>query len=147
MKYRKFIRIKDYNYKNNGYYFVTICTTMRKPLLDKYRKYVEELLIELPKRFYGVTLDFYSILADHIHAIFIFENANVTLSNLIRTFKALVTKTTGHKPFWEWNYYEHVIRDKKALCYIREYIEKNPFKEKIVWKDIYSGINATATQT
>ena len=143
MEYRKSIRIKDYNYKGNGYYFVTICTEMRKPLLDKYRKTVEKSLVELPERFQGIEIDFYSISSNHIHVIFVFENANVTLGNLVRTFKALVTKITGHKPFWEWNYYEHIIRDEKALYYVRKYIKENPLKETIDWKEIHNGINAT----
>ena len=145
MKYRKFTRIKDYNYNTNGYYFVTICTAMRKPLLEKYKTDVEKLLNDIPSRFVGVKIDFYSILSEHLHIIFILDNANITLSNVIRTFKALVTRTTGCKPFWEWNYYEHIIRDEKALYNIRKYIQENPLKDKIKWNNIYSRINATAT--
>ena len=119
---------------------------MRKPLLEKYRTDVETLLKDVQKRFSGVKMDFYSISANHLHVIFILDNANVTLGNIIRTYKALVTKTTGCKPFWEWDYYEHIIRDEKALYNIRKYIQENPLKEKIDWNNIYSGINATATQ-
>jgi len=146
MKYRKFTRIKKYNYKANGYYFVTICTAERKSLLDKYRKEVEKIIQTLQNRFIGIKIDFYSILPDHIHIIFIFDDSNVTLGNLVRTFKALVTIKVGYKPFWEWNYYEHIIRSETALYHIRKYIEENPFKEKIDIEKIYSGINATATQ-
>jgi len=146
MKYRKFTRIKHWDYKTNGYYFITVCTAMRKPLLEKYKTETEKLLKDMTKRFSGVELDFYSILPDHLHAIFILDNANVHLGNLVRTFKALVTRTTGHKPFWEWNYYEHIIRDKKALHNIRRYIQENPLKERIDWDSIYRGINATATK-
>ena len=99
MKYRKFTRIKNYNYNSNGYYFITICTAMRRPLLEKYRTDVETLLKDVQKRFSGVKIDFYSISSNHLHVIFILDNANVTLGNLIRTYKALVTKTTGCKPF------------------------------------------------
>lgn len=91
-------------------------------------------------------MDFYSILRAHLHAIFIFENANVTLSELIRTFKALVTKNTCCKPFWEWNYYEHIIRTETALYNIRKYIQENPLKENIDWDDVYGRINPTATK-
>jgi len=136
MIYRKSIRIKDYDYKNNGYYFVTVCTALRKPLLEKYNSEVDKLLHEIPQRFSGVTIDFYSISSDHLHAIFILDNANVALSNIVRTFKALVTKTTGVKPFWEWNYYEHIIRNEEALTKIRKYIQENPLKEKIDWNNI-----------
>jgi REP element-mobilizing transposase RayT len=119
---------------------------MRRPLLERHRIDVERLLIDIPKRFSGVKIDFYSISPDHLHAIIILDNADATLSNIVRTYKALVTKTTGYKPFWEWNYYEHIIRDERALYNIRKYIQENPLKERIDWNNIYSGINATATK-
>jgi len=142
MKYRKNLRIKGYDYKSNGYYFITICTAMRKPLLEKYRADVERLLKAAAERFSGVRIDFYSILPDHLHVIFILDNANTTVGNIVRTFKAGVTRTTGYKPFWEWNYYEHIIRDECALYNIRKYINENPLKEEIDWNNIYRGINA-----
>ena len=32
---RKHIRLPDYDYSQNGAYFVTICTAYRKPILSK----------------------------------------------------------------------------------------------------------------
>lgn len=146
MKRRKNIRLKDYDYKTDGYYFVTICTALRKPLLEQYRKEAEQILQSLPSRFTGVKLDFYSLMSNHLHAILILNDANVSVGEIIRTYKALVTKTTGYKPFWEWNYYEHVIRNERALWEIRKYIQENPEKEKIDLRILYSRINATATK-
>ena len=146
MRYRKFTRLKSYDYNTNGYYFVTICTTMRKPLLEIYKTKAEAILKEIPRRFTGVDIDFYSITSDHLHIIFTLNNTSSALGGIVRTFKALVTKSTGHKPFWEWNYYEHIIRDENALHNIRRYISENPLKEKINWEKIYSGINAAATK-
>ncbi len=34
---------------------------------------------------------------------------------------------------WQRGYYEHVIRNEKALNKIREYIMNNPDKEKYDW--------------
>lgn len=145
MKHRKDIRLKNYDYKTNGYYFVTICTAMRRLWLEQYKTEVEILLKDMPKRFSGITIDFYSIASNHLHIIFVLNNAKARLGDIVRTFKALVTKSAGCKPFWEWNYYEHIIRDEKALYNIRKYIQENPLKEKIDWNNIYGGINATAT--
>jgi len=113
--------------------------------LDQYHNEAEQILQGLPSRFTGVKLDFYSFMPDHLHAIFILSDANVPIGEIVRTYKALVTKTTGCKPFWEWNYYEHVIRNERALFEIRKYIQENPEKEKINLKLIYGRINATAT--
>ncbi len=55
-----------------------------------------------------------------------------SLATIIRSFKAAVTRrinaarqTTG-RPFWQRNYYEHIIRNEHDLEDIREYIEQNP---------------------
>ena len=145
MKWRKNVRLKDYDYTANGYYFVTICTSLRKPLLDQYHKEAEHILQSLPSRFTGVKLDFYCFMPDHLHAIFILRDASVSIGEIVRTYKALVTKAAGCKPFWEWNYYEHVIRNERALLGIRKYIQDNPEKEKIDLKAMYGPMKATAT--
>ena len=35
LKSRKNLRISDYNYSSNGYYFITICTECRKNILSE----------------------------------------------------------------------------------------------------------------
>jgi hypothetical protein len=42
-----------------------------------------------------------------------------------------VSKETRKRNFWQRNYYEHVIRNEKALMKIREYVQNNPTVEKI----------------
>lgn len=137
MARRKIIRLKDYDYKDNGCYFVTICTALRKPFLKHYGKQAEEILKSLPSRFVGVELDFYSFMPDHLHVIFILNDAKAPIGEIVRVYKALVTKASGCKPFWEWNYYEHVIRNEKALYEIRKYIQQNPEKENLDLETIY----------
>lgn len=73
----------------------------------------------------------------HIHTIFILNNVKKTLGEIIRMFKALVTKETGLTNFWQRNYYEHVIRNEKALLKIREYIQNNPLAEKLKFDQFY----------
>ena len=144
MKWCKNRRLKNYDYKTNGYYFITIYAAKRQPLLRKFRKEAELMLQSLPTRFAGIELDSYSFVPDHLHAIFVLENSNVSIGEVIGTYKAFVTRKTGCKPFWEWNYYEHVIRNERALHEIRKYIQENPEKEKIELNNIYRRINPTA---
>ncbi|HAH31339.1 MAG TPA: hypothetical protein DCL44_03385, partial [Elusimicrobia bacterium] len=40
---------------------------------------------------------------------------------------------------WQPNYFEHVIRNEKALTKIREYIENNPMAEKMNWDELEKG--------
>ena len=50
-----------------------------------------------------------------------------TVSQKIKSFKILVTKTIG-KPIFQRSFYDHVIRDEKDYLRIWEYIENNPGK-------------------
>ena len=122
---RKEIRLKGFDYRSNGYYFVTICTHRGKPNVKRYRNVVERILLSLPERFSGLRIDWYVLMSTHLHAILVFDGMKEGLPEVVRTFKALVTRTTGVR-FWQRNYYEHVIRNDAALFKIRGYIQNNP---------------------
>lgn len=57
-----------------------------------------------------------------------------SLGAIIRSFKSTVTRrvntlrTTPGAPVWQRNYWEHVIRDERALDCIRRYIAHNPLR-------------------
>jgi len=133
---RKEIRLKSYDYKSDGYYFVTLCTHRGKPNISRYKKAVERILLSLPERFYGMKIDWYVLMSTHLHVIFVFDGMKKSLPEVVRTFKGLVTRNTGTK-FWQRNYYEHVIRNEATLFKIREYIENNPLAEKIRFEEFY----------
>lgn len=132
MKYRKNIRLKGFDYRRNGAYFVTMCTDFKKDLIGKQEKLIlQEELSQLPSRFEGVSLDYLVIMRNHLHIIFLFNELSVELPRVIQTFKSITTlrlKRQGFKGerFWQRNYYEHVIRDSRELEKIREYIQDNP---------------------
>ncbi|MBI4379519.1 MAG: transposase [Nitrospinae bacterium] len=134
---RKNIRFKNYDYSSNGFYFITICTYNKKFPIPEHRKEIENTLLNLPTRFSGVSVDYYNIMPTHIHVILIFKGVKVSLAQVVRTFKALVSKATGEKDFWQRNYYEHVIRTEESLFKIREYIQNNPLIERIRFEQFY----------
>lgn len=134
---QKNIRLEHYSYDSDGYYFVTICTGHKRPLINQHKKIVEKFLHTLPIRFPGLALDYYILMDDHLHLILIFKNVKANLGEMIRTFKALVKRESGEKEFWQRNYYEHVIRNEKALNKIREYIQNNPMVERIRVEEFY----------
>lgn len=138
---RKEIRLKTYDYKSNGYYFVTICTHKSKPNIRKYKSEVERILLSLPERFSGLKIDFYVLMSTHLHVIFIFDGMKKGLPEVVRIFKTLVTRNTCrgriYPTLWQRNYYEHVIRNEAALFKIREYIENNPLAERIIFEEFY----------
>ena len=132
MKYRKNIRLKGFDYSQNGGYFVTICTDYKKDLIgEKEKRILEEELNRIPTRFEGVGLDYYVIMSNHLHIIFLFNDSSTSLPKTVQALKSITTrrlKRQGFKgeKFWQKNYYEHVVRDPGELKKVREYIQNNP---------------------
>ena len=154
---RHSIRLKDYDYSQEGAYFVTICTQNKMLLFENVaiRNTAEQCLLEIPAHFPNVQLDEWVIMLNHLHAIVFIEqcrgvqlnapttrktanrystispNRN-TLAIIVRTFKAAVTTRCHHAGYsyfaWQRNYYEHVIRNENDLNEIRQYILDNPVK-------------------
>jgi putative transposase len=135
MKAIKNIRLKHYDYSQNGYYFVTICTNYRRQYLAKLNSEIHSAIKKL-NGIDGVKVDYYVILPSHIHLILILNECKFNLGEIVRRFKASSSKETGIK-LWQPNYYEHVIRNEQALFEIREYIKNNSLKEKIEFEQFY----------
>lgn len=137
MRAIKNVRLKEYDYSSNGFYFVTICINYRKPYLTgKNKETVLQCIEQLPCKISGVKLDYCQIMPSHIHMILILEQCEIKLAEIIRRLKAAVTKKVGFR-LWQPNYYEHVIRNEQALAMIREYIQNNPLVEEIELKRFY----------
>lgn len=140
MPYKRSIRLKEYDYSADGAYFVTICTFGRARIVTEARKILlKRELIALEHRFQGVHIDFYVFMDNHIHVIFLFHGATVTLSRVLQVYKSRTTialRKSGYRPskFWQPNYYEHVVRDEEALNAIRGYICLNPEQEVVDFK-------------
>lgn len=151
-KFRKNVRLKKYNYNTDGYYFVTIITHNRLPLLKPYKEAMEISIKNLPDFINGLSIDYFKIMDDHIHIIFIFKNCTRPLGRVVSAMKYSITKivsvessfnqkANGNSPatkatIWQWDYYEHIIRNEKSLQKIREYIENNPLVEIINWDNL-----------
>lgn len=76
---RKSIRLKGYDYSQNGGYFVTICTHNKQCLfgdivnskmeLSEMGKIAEKCWNEIPDHFDNILLDYFVIMPNHIHSI------------------------------------------------------------------------------
>lgn len=141
---RKRLRLECYDYAENGYYFVTICTKNRqnyfaRPVGNGFIRsaagiLAEEHLLKIPEHHPGITVDQYVVMPNHIHAIFIIEGAHSgrmnpapTLSSVIGQYKAGVSRQLGF-PIWQKSFYDHVIRNETDYQMIWQYIENNPLK-------------------
>lgn len=121
----KEIRLKNFDYKSDGYYFVTVVCDLRHNFLFSKEQVVEQQLKDLVQKTPGVGLDYFIIMPNHVHIIFILKSSQLALGEIVRRFKAKVSHEFSQN-IWQPNYYEHVIRSEDALDKIRTYIVNNP---------------------
>ena len=136
MKTIKNIRLKNYNYSTNGYYFVTVLTNYWRPYLTKNLYKLVNAVIQELNKLDGVKVDYSVVMSNHIHLILILNNCPLKLGEIIRRLEAKTSRKVGLK-LWQPNYYEHVIRHDQALLRIRQYIINNPHVEQIEFRDFY----------
>ena len=149
---RKPTRLKDYDYSQNGYYFVTICSRNKECVfsnivgggaldapqnhLSEIGKIVEKYILST-NNISNVAVDKYVIMPNHIHLILIIQNAggtswapsptNNTISHAVSTFKRFVNKEVGQNVF-QRSFHDHVIRGEQDYLKIWNYIDTNPQK-------------------
>lgn len=159
-KYRiESTRLKTWDYRNSGYYFLTILTKDRKHYFGKvidgklinnsFGEIVIDEWLQTKLIRNNVELDEWILMPNHFHGILIIncqENLSSNKDNLtglkskslgaiIGQFKSITTKRirkVGLNEFsWQPRFYEHIIRNDTALMNIRKYIQLNPLKWEI----------------
>jgi putative transposase len=122
--------------------------------LNRYGKIADTSWQWLSQAYDYVESDEWIMMPNHLHGIIFISPDNIIstdcrgcsrtaptgeskikpLGRLIGVFKTISTKQinfilkTRGVPFWQRNFYEHVIRDDHALNRIREYINTNPLR-------------------
>jgi REP element-mobilizing transposase RayT len=152
--HRRSIRLKGFDYSSPGYYFVTICVRGGQCLLgdivdgemvySEYGRIANESWLWLAENYDYISLDEWTIMPNHMHGIIIFADVGrggsrtaptgtrKPLGRLIGAFKTVSTKQindlrdTSGAPFWQRNFWDHIIRNERALVAIRNYIINNP---------------------
>ena len=165
MKNRRPNRLKHYDYSENGYYFVTICTYNRECFFgeiveeemvkNETGELAEKLWLDIPEHFRCVELDEYVIMPNHIHGIVVISNVGnaymrslrnernkMLLSNVIQQYKAAVTREINKLELipdfkWQKSFYDHIIRNEVSLTKIRNYMQTNP----VTWDNDKENLN------
>lgn len=153
---RKHPRLKEYDYSQAGYYYVTINTlnnaqvlsTVGRGLapatviveLSEAGKVAEHQLLELEKRYNHVRIDKYVIMPNHIHAIIVLNDRAAgasprpTLMDVVCAYKSITTRecnkmdNTPGRTVFQSSFYDTVIRNDAAYVETARYIEENPLK-------------------
>jgi REP element-mobilizing transposase RayT len=153
---RKRIRLRYYDYRGTGIYFVTICTRGRRSTLgtileDKMQlsrlgRLVASRWVSIPKHALNVDLDQFVVMPNHIHGLIGVDSSAIpseskrrpgelrgdSLGAIVGGFKASVTRIgraegiVGTEPMWQRGFWEHIVRGPEALQRIRRYIAENP---------------------
>ncbi|MCK4635355.1 MAG: transposase [Candidatus Moranbacteria bacterium] len=90
---RKRNRLENYDYSQNGYYFVTICTKDKKyffgeikdgeMVLNDYGKIAKKCWLDLPNHYVNCQLDEFIFMPNHMHGIVIIDNDIVESDNFV----------------------------------------------------------------
>jgi len=85
--HRRSIRLEEYDYRQAGLYFVTICTQDRlclfgevvdgEMVLNEAGRMIRRIWDELPQHYPGVETDAVQIMPNHVHGIIILTTAPV----------------------------------------------------------------------
>ncbi len=150
--YRRSIRLRNYDYRQEGAYFVTICTYRHAKLFgtiidgqmlaNDLGETVRQQWEYMSKARSNVLLDHFVVMPNHLHGVIVIEVAQKngssttvksgSLGAIVGQFKAAVTRwAKAHGldegyPVWQRNYYERIVRDEKSLNRFRQYIIENP---------------------
>ena len=153
---RKRNRLKDYDYSQNGAYFVTICAKDRKKLfceitaadsisntaecypysrlqLTDIGQIVDNEISKLSSIYENVIVDIYVIMPNHVHMIIRIygqQDATPTVSRIMNQWKRAISVRRGFSP-WQKSFHDHIIRNEASYNKIAEYIENNP----ITWEE------------
>ena len=149
---RKNLRIPNFDYAQNGAYFLTICTLNRLPILSRITVYPPEndgdpgIAVELlhhgviahrhlhrmAATYPELSLDNFVVMPDHIHILLTVkgqqsEVGRTTASRFVGTFKRFCNREYGEN-IWQSRFYDHVIRNQADYNEVYEYISNNPMR-------------------
>ena len=153
---RKHPRLKEYDYGENGAYFVTICTEGRKPILShiavgrvetlkdllalsakppqvrltKIGSIVEMYIRGMNTAYENVSVDKYVIMPNHLHLLITLADGGLRSSRpTIPTIVRSFKRMVTREvgtPIFQTSFYDHVVRGERDYWEIWQYIENNP---------------------
>ena len=146
---RKKNRLSNYDYSQNGAYFITICTEKRKcllaaivgaiidrpayPQLTAAGEKVDEAIRGIPARYPNVRLEKYVIMPNHIHLLLMIDTLHgrsmiaPTVSTIVRHMKGFATRSIGRRIFQK-SYHDRIVRSDAEYDMIWQYIDTNPIR-------------------
>ncbi len=138
MKQRKHLRRLGIIYQSHPRYFITVCMHNRRKLLA--HPEVHEIL----RRHWAKSLDLYGwaigsyvVMPDHIHFFCVDAESKVSLSKMVGSWKQWSAKEICpllgiEAPFWQQEFFDHLIRSGESYSEKWEYVRQNPVRASLV---------------
>ncbi|MBQ2973882.1 MAG: transposase [Clostridia bacterium] len=144
---RKQLRLKGYDYSQNGAYHITICTKDKEQILCSIvgdglsavpkteltdtGKMVENSIVYINK-YPDVTVDKYVVMPNHVHMLISIHNedagkTDIDIPEIIKRFKSYTANSFGDE-LWQRSYNDHIIRGQADYDETWQYIDENPIK-------------------
>ena len=148
---RKPLRLNGYDYSQDGYYFITICTKDKQKLLcdivgeglcalptirlTPIGKKVDNAIVFINNQYENVSVDKYVIMPNHVHLILEIKaggdgTPTLRVYDVIGRLKSFSDKHY-EGTLWQRSFYDHIIRGEMDYLEIWNYIDENPAK----WKE------------
>ena len=145
---RKPTRLPNYDYRQNGYYFITICTHNKENLLchivgeglcalpsvklTAIGEIVNNAILYINNRYTDLQIVKYVIMPNHIHLILSKQAGGhggppLQVYDIIGRFKSF-TNNKYSGTLWQRSFHDHIIRSEKDYLKIWNYIDTNPQK-------------------
>ena len=136
VKYKKRVRLKNFDYKGCYSYSITICTHEKKPVF-KERSLVRWLVDVLKDKSdsYNFKVWAYCFMPDHLHLLIEGRNDDSDMRRLVSSYKqhtGFHYKKKNDQLLWQVNYYEHVLRKEEDIESVAQYIFGNPVRKGLV---------------
>lgn len=133
---RKQNRLIRQAYLGRRWYFVTLCTAKRCPLLGN--KDLVNMLLEILERvcaLHKFEVYAYCFMPNHVHLEFTACSEGCDLSLLMRDFKGISAtraRRLGIRGLWQKSFYDHVLREGENEKAVAWYIFNNPVRKGLV---------------
>lgn len=148
------VRLKNFDYRAPGYYFITICQQSRAHLfgsvdargmkLNAAGDMIAASTQQIATKHANTDIDSFVVMPNHVHLLLGLNLSETTMEpdsviHVMQWWKTVTTKRyiEGVKRFewprfngklWQEGYHDRIVRDQRELEYIRHYIEQNPMR-------------------
>ena len=148
---RRLHHLQNYDYSQNGAYFITICTQGRKMFFGPNREDVgaDSISARMVARTFRAVIDqypavhchYFVVMPNHFHALVELARADMesapTVIQIVQAFKRYSTieyirlvRAGQAMPFekhlWQRSFHDHIVRNETDCRMIAEYIQSNP---------------------